>query len=286
MTEFYTQGITDDMLEPQKVIGMGSVRLVDWIGDDERVVYAARRSYQHGTKHTSMNRALIRRLVRLRHTSPLEHVRFTFEIECEMFTFGQWVRHRMGSFSVLSFRYSQAEGHRFYVPAELRRQDLVNKQGSGKSLDEQTAAPLLEDMMQHNLDAMALYNRLIDAGVCREQARMVLPQSVYTNFVWSVDLHNLMNFLRLRLDHHAQWEIRQYAGAILNLVRPIVPECMAAFEEYLMTCANLSTSGLNMVRRIVRTLPQDEAQKHLHAAFDNVSERQEFSKLLGFEEGQ
>ncbi len=202
--------------------GQGWVGLVDHMGSEVTIVNAARVSF--GKRREDMGERdtqLLRYLITHRHTSPLEHVVFTFLIHCPLYVRSQWHRHRSWSFNEISRRYTSVDIE-FYVPPAFRAQADDNRQASVPSdaLD-QTACRRLTTA--HHQTALDLYNRLLDMGVCREQARGVLPQNMFTTFWGTVDLHNLIGFLELRDTPHAQWEIREYAQAIKKLVRPAVP---------------------------------------------------------------
>ena len=153
--------------------------------------------------------------------SPLEHLVFTFSIHCPLFIRGQWHRHRTWSYNEISRRYTEIDLE-FYTPGKLRKQAETNRQASVDSPDFDDAA-YLEMIRKQNVDSLALYNKLLEGGVCREQARGVLPQNMMVTFWGTVDLNNLLHFLSLRDSDHAQWEIRQYAQAIKQLIKPIIP---------------------------------------------------------------
>lgn len=202
--------------------GQGWVGLVDHMGSEVTIVNAARVSF--GKQRDEMGERdaqLLRYLITHRHTSPLEHVVFTFLIHCPLFVRSQWHRHRSWSFNEISRRYTSVDIE-FYVPPVFRAQAEDNRQASilSDALDQDACRTLTT---AHHQASMELYNRLLDAGVCREQARGVLPQNQFTTFWGTVDLHNLIGFLELRDSPHAQWEIQEYARAIKQLIRPLVP---------------------------------------------------------------
>ena len=216
----------------KKVLDHGFVELVDHMPQenlDKAIVDGARVSYQTGTKTTRGDRGLIRYLVRNWHTSPLELVVFKFRIKAPIYIARQWLRHRTASVNEMSARYSIVD-EEYYEPEVMRGQSAVNHQGSEGVVDvgEEMSAAVSEQYKS----AFKLYQQLLDKGVCREQARGVLPQSTYTSFVWKMDLHNLMHFLQLRMDHHAQKEIRDYGRAIFELIQPLVPLTMEAFMDF------------------------------------------------------
>jgi len=224
----------------KKVLDHGFVELVDHMPQenlDKAIVDGARVSYQTGTKTTRGDRGLIRYLVRNWHTSPLELVVFKFRIKAPLYIARQWLRHRTASVNEMSARYSIVD-EEYYEPEVLRGQSEVNHQGSEGVVELESE---LNELMSKNYKySFKIYQELLDKGVCREQARGVLPQSTYTSFVWKMDLHNLMHFLQLRMDHHAQKEIRDYATAIYELVQPLVPHSMEAFMDFRVNALQLT----------------------------------------------
>ena len=224
----------------KKVLDRGFVELVDHMpleNLDKAIVDGARVSYQTGTKTTRGDRGLIRYLVRNWHTSPLELVVFKFRIKAPLYIARQWLRHRTASVNEMSARYSIVD-EEYYEPDVLRGQSEINHQGSDGVVDIGDA--LSETLSQQYKNAFKVYEELLEKGVCREQARGVLPQSTYTSFVWKMDLHNLMHFLQLRMDHHAQKEIREYATAIYELIQPLVPLSMEAFLDFRVNAMQLT----------------------------------------------
>ena len=224
----------------KKVLDHGFVELIDYMPHedlDKAIVDGARVSYQTGTKTTRGDRGLIRYLVRNWHTSPLELVVFKFRIKAPIYIARQWLRHRTASVNEMSARYSIVD-EEYYEPEVLRGQSTVNHQGSDGIVD--IGDELNETLSEQYKSAFKLYGQLIEKGVCREQARGILPQSTYTSFVWKMDLHNLMHFLQLRMDHHAQKEIRDYANAIYDLIEPLVPLAMEAFKDFRVNAMHLT----------------------------------------------
>jgi thymidylate synthase (FAD) len=201
---------------------------LDWTGDKE-IVRNARVSYDNdGTDRTPQQDAkLINYLYANRHTSPFEAMVFTFEIKAPIFVVRQWHRHRTWSYNEVSARYAELP-EEFYVPQQLLEQGKGNKQMSGENEVDQADA-WKQAMIQHCEEAFVLYKTLLDKGVSRELARTVLPLSTYTRMFGTVDLHNLLGFISLRTHPHAQFEIRQYAAALVDLINPIVPETITAF---------------------------------------------------------
>jgi thymidylate synthase (FAD) len=212
-----------------RVLDHGFVRLVDHMPQhdlDASIVQAARVSYGDGTKSTRGDRGLIRYLLRHWHTTPFEMVEFKFHIKMPIYIARQHLRHRTASVNELSARYSVVPKE-YYDPTLFRGQSVVNHQGS-EGIVEVNGVETTQALEQ----AFGVYDQLLEQGVCREQARGVLPQSTYTEFYWKINLHNLMHYLQLRLDHHAQQEIREYAEVIYNLIEPLVPITMQAFLDF------------------------------------------------------
>ena len=210
--------------------GQGWVGLIDHLGSETTIVNAARVSF--GKLKTEMDKrdiGLLEYLIDNRHTSPLEHIVFTFSIHCPLFVRGQWHRHRTWSYNEISRRYTEIDME-FYTPQQLRRQAESNRQASVADPDFDSSA-LVAEIDAHNKHCMALYEKLLQSGVCREQARSVLPQNMMVTFWGTVDLSNLLHFLELRDSEHAQVEIREYAQAIKKLIKPIVPHVAAYFEK-------------------------------------------------------
>lgn len=232
------------------VLDKGFVRLVDHMGDDSRIVQSARVSYGDGTKSVRQDKGLIDYLVRHRHTSPLEQVEFTFHIKLPLFVMGQLVRHRTASLNQMSARYSVMKDE-FYIPSEIRSQDELNKQGSnvGGIEEEEVVRSLF---IANAEDAYTTYETLLGKGVAREMARMVLPQNLYTEVYWNQDLHNLLHLLKLRMDPHAQWEIQQYANAMYELIKDIVPWTIESWERHTRDSVNFTKEELTIYRTIVR----------------------------------
>jgi len=211
----------------KNVLDKGFVRLVDHMPQvdlDTAIVQAARVSYGDGTTSTRGDRGLIRYLLRHWHTTPFEMVEFKFHIKMPIYIARQHLRHRTASVNELSARYSVVP-REYYEPGTFRGQAVVNRQGSEGVVD-------VKDRVELPERAFNVYDDLLEQGVCREQARGVLPQSTYTEFYWKINLHNLMHYLQLRLDEHAQKEIRDYAEAIYALVEPLVPITMEAFRDF------------------------------------------------------
>src|SRR5512141_1588779 len=230
------------LYEPLPVLDHGFVRVVDYMGDDGAIVQAARVSYGKGTKRVQEDRALIRYLMRHAHTTPFEMCEMKLHVRVPMDTWRQWIRHRTASVNEYSTRYSEAiDAAQRTAPDAWRLQTSANRQGSSGTLvladgERLTAS---EDELQRR--AREVYDARIAAGVAREQARKDLPLSTYTEAYWKIDLHNLLHFLELRMDLHAQQEIRAYAEVIgRELVKPLFPLVWEAFEDYQVQSLELS----------------------------------------------
>lgn len=215
---------------------------------DFAIVQAARVSYGVGTKHVSHDRGLIRYLARHRHSTPFEMVEFKFHCVMPIFIARQWIRHRTANVNEYSARYSIVPD-RFYRPEmeNVRRQSTANRQGGEETLDAATAAEFLAylDAVESQYDK---YTELLEKGLTREQARMGLPVSVYTEWYWKCDLHNILRFLSLRMDPHAQEEIRVYAEAMFALLEPIVPIAMEAWRDYELDSIRLTRLEVESLR--------------------------------------
>lgn len=221
----------------EKVLDHGFVRLVDHMPREDldlSIVQAARVSYGDGTKTSRGEKGLIRYLMRHWHTTPFEMVEFKFHIKMPIYIARQHMRHRTASINEMSARYSVVP-REYYVPDVLRGQATVNHQGS-----EGVSEANISDMKGQLEKSFEVYDALLEDGCCREQARGTLPQSTYTEFYWKINLHNLMHYLQLRMDAHAQQEIRAYADAIFRLVEPLVPLTMQAFKDFRVNAMYLS----------------------------------------------
>lgn len=235
------------------VLDKGFVRLVDYMGGDQRIVQSARVSYGAGTKTVSQDGALIDYLLRHQHTSPFEQVVLTFHLKMPIFVARQWVRHRTGRMNEVSGRYSLMKDE-FYVPAgdKIQPQSTDNKQGrSDEPFPPEKSAEIIASLESGQQSAFENYSKLIDCGLAREVARINLPLSLYTEFYWEMDLHNLFHFLKLRLDSHAQYEIRVYAQVILELCRRVAPMATASFENHQNAGVNFSGEEMDALRKVL-----------------------------------
>jgi thymidylate synthase (FAD) len=230
-----------------------SARLVDHMGNDSAIVQAARVSYGAGTKSVSDDRALIRYLMRHKHTTPFEMVEFKFHIKAPIFVARQWLRHRTASVNELSARYSLVPND-FFLPEELRKQSQSRGQGGEEPYGEGSDNLLRKQKASCDLAFLA-YEELIRKGVSRELARTHLPQGTFTEFYWKINLHNLFHFLALRIEDHAQKEIRDLAKQVYELIKPIVPFACEAFEDFRLGAVTLSRLEVEAIQRGERVIP-------------------------------
>jgi thymidylate synthase (FAD) len=268
----------EEMLyKPIKVLDHGFVRVVDYMGDDSAVVQAARVSYGRGTKKSLQDKGLINYLMRHRHTTPFEMCDIKFHIKLPIFIARQWIRHRTASVNEYSARYSLLSNE-FYLPDRdnLTPQSSTNKQGrSSEALPENIAlrvlATIKEDSLRCYKNYVAMMNQdeqgnIIDednVGITRELARINLTLNHYTEWYWKINLHNLLHFLALRADSHAQYEIRVYAEVMLDIVKAWVPFVYEAFIEHRKNGANISKTGLEIVRKMVKGEKVDQESSGL-----------------------
>lgn len=235
------------------VLNDGFVCLVDVMGDDSSVVQAARVSYGAGTKKVSDDRTLIRYLLRHRHTTPFEMAEVKFLVRVPMDCWRQWIRHRTANVNEYSTRYSVAiDSAQETTPELWRTQAEQNRQGSGAPLPADIGRAMTEAEHQLQEQARKVYADRLEAGVAREQARKDLPLCTYTEAYWKIDLHNLLHFLALRMDSHAQEEIRQYATTIgREIVQRLYPVVWEAFEDYRLGGAAFSRLELGVMQRLI-----------------------------------
>ena len=265
------------LYNPIKVLDHGFVRVVDYMGDDSAVVQAARVSYGRGTKKSLQDKGLINYLMRHRHTTPFEMCDIKFHIKLPIFGARQWIRHRTASVNEYSARYSILSNE-FYLPdrENLTPQSSTNKQGrSSEALPENIAlrvlATIKEDSLRCYKNYVAMMNQdeqgnIIDednVGITRELARINLTLNHYTEWYWKINLHNLLHFLALRADSHAQYEIRVYAEVMLDIVKAWVPFVYEAFIEHRKNGANISKTGLEIVRKMVKGEKVDQESSGL-----------------------
>lgn len=258
-----------------RVLDKGFVKLVEAMGDDSSIVQAARVSYGKGTKSLSEDEGLIRYLMRHQHTTPFEMVEFKFHCRMPIFVARQWIRHRTANVNEVSARYSEMPDW-FYEPdPELcTTQSAQNKQG-GTGTPVENAPAVAASFVKSQTAVYGEYEEYIEAGMRRELARINLPVSLYTEWYWKIDLHNLFHFLKLRLDPHAQYEIRVFGEAMAGLVKGIVPVAWKAFEDYSLNSMPFSGLELEVLKRI---LAGDQVD--LETSIANKRERAELAAKL------
>ena len=246
------------------VLDDGFVRVVDYMGDDAAVVQAARVSYGQGTKKVSDDRGLIRYLLRHRHTTPFEMCELKLHVRVPMDAWRQWIRHRTASVNETSTRYSIAiDAAQRTAPDQWRRQAQSNRQGSEGVLDHGTGTELTRQETEFQDHAREIYSERIERGVAREQARKDLPLGTYTEAYWKIDLHNLLHFLALRMDHHAQLEIRNYATVIgEEIAARWVPLTWEAFQDYRFGALSLT----RLERMVIAAVGRGDRQAALAVA--------------------
>jgi thymidylate synthase (FAD) len=246
------------------VLDHGFIRVIDYMGDDAAIVQAARVSYGKGTKRTRDDAGLINYLMRNAHTSPFEMCELKVHVKLPIFIARQWIRHRTASVNEYSARYSVLDTE-FYVPApeQLAAQSAANRQGRDEVLGPEEAQAVLGLLRADAQQAFDHYHEMLNrddddnelvpgrSGLARELARMNLPLSAYTQWYWKVNLHNLLHFLRLRADAHAQWEIRAYAQVLMDIVEKWAPLTYHAFMTYSIGGAHLTDEGLAVVRKLI-----------------------------------
>ncbi len=269
-TKNTTKRATVDALEemlykPIPILDHGFIRVIDYMGDDSSIVQAARVSYGRGTKKSLQDKGLINYLMRHRHTTPFEMCDIKFHIKLPIFIARQWIRHRTASVNEYSARYSILNNE-FYVPEKvnLSAQSTVNKQGrSDTDLPDDVANKVLSiikedsekcyehyvEMMNEDAEGNIINENTV--GITRELARMNLTLNHYTEWYWKINLHNLLHFLALRVDSHAQYEIRVYAQAMLDVVKAWVPYAFEAFAEHSMNGTNISKKGMDAIRLMI-----------------------------------
>ena len=274
------------LYEPMPVLDHGFVRVIDYMGDDGAVVQAARVSYGRGTRRVSEDRGLINYLMRHRHTTPFEMCEIKYHVKLPIFVARQWIRHRTANVNEYSARYSILDNE-FYIPApeHLAAQATTNRQGRGDLVEGEAARRVLHLLREDAERAYAGYVEMLNEdeagapsspswpGLARELARMNLSLNFYTQWYWKTDLHNLMHFLSLRADAHAQYEIRAYAEVMLGTMQRWVPLSHDAFLEYRLNAALISASGLSVIRRMLAREGVDQGSSGLSA--------REWRELLG-----
>lgn len=272
-----------DLAEPIKVGTAGFVRYVDHMGSDDSVVQAARVSYGAGTTKVSDDVTLIRYLMRHRHTTPFEMCEIKLHIKVPMHVWRQWIRHRTASVNEYSTRYSEALDDTELTAANgWRLQSTTNKQGSSASTLPDELGEAFSKREGDTIAAMqAEYKLRLASGIAREQARKDLPLSTYTEAYWKCDLHNTLHFLSLRLDKHAQLEIRQFAQAVAAIVKQLFPVSWGAFKSYRLNARTLSQEMIDLLRVVLRDEAIEQQLKTLAPEYISTGrERQEFFDIL------
>ncbi len=264
------------LFQPLPVLDHGFIRVIDYMGDDGAIVQAARVSYGRGTRRVSEDAGLIRYLMRHRHSTPFEMCEIKYHVKLPIFVARQWIRHRTANVNEYSARYSILD-REFYLPApeHLAAQSAANRQGRGAALDATEAARVM-DLLR--TDATRSYDHYLEMlnedaagaprdpgrqGLARELARMNLTLNAYTQWYWKTDLHNLLHFLSLRADPHAQYEIRAYAEAMLGTVQAWVPAAYQAFLDYRLGAVTLSAGMRAALRRMLAGEAVDQASSGL-----------------------
>lgn len=259
-----SEGLEEILYDALPVLDHGFVRVVDYMGNDNSIVQAARVSYGKGTKHTSQDRGLIHYLLRHLHTTPFEMCEIKFHIKLPIFIARQWIRHRTANVNEYSARYSILDKE-FYIPSpeNIAAQSEINNQGRGKTLSPEQAQEVIALLKEDAERCYNTYDKLMNIeesanhdpdkdGLARELARMNLNLNYYTQWYWKIDLHNLMHFLALRVDSHAQYEIRAYAEVMLDILKRWVPISAEAFDQYRRGGARLSQNGIETVQRMLK----------------------------------
>lgn len=269
------------------VLNDGFVCLVDWMGCDSAIAQAARVSYGAGTRAISTDASLLRYLMRHRHTTPFEMAEVKLLVRVPMDTWRQWIRHRTASVNEYSTRYSVAIDAAYKTePDSWRIQTASNRQGSDGFLAIEQGEVLSEEERRFHQSARALYQKRIDAGIAREQARKDLPLSTYTEAYWKCDLHNIFHFLSLRMEPHAQWEIVQYATIIgEQIIRALFPVSYEAFLDYNLHSLHLTALDQGVIQRLSGHLPASEedflrAQDERWQGLERCRERDECREKL------
>lgn len=236
------------------VLDHGFIYVVDYMGNDAAIIQAARVSYGQGTRNVREDQGLLHYLMRHRHTTPFEMCEIKFHVKLPIFVARQWIRHRTANVNEYSARYSVL-AKEFYIPNQdqIAVQSTTNKQGRSEALEAARASIVQEKLTQASEAGYSVYDLLLtpEVDLARELARMSLTLNYYTEWYWKVDLHNLFHFLQLRVDPHAQYEIRVYADAILKMVQAWVPMAHAGFVEHRLNAVTFSATGMEFLRRVI-----------------------------------
>lgn len=274
--------------KPIRCLDHGFVYLVDYMGDDSSIVQAARVSYGKGTKTVNEDRGLIRYLRRHHHTTPFEMVEFKFHAKMPIFVARQWIRHRTANVNEYSGRYSEMLNE-FYLPEAgvLRTQSANNRQGRSEELSPEHQKLVLGMLKEEYERSFSSYKRFLepDINLTRELSRIGLSVANYTQWYWKIDLHNLMHFLRLRMDPHAQYEIRVFADAMARIIRDAVPQAYEAFEDYVQNGIQLSGPEKELLQKHRFPMKEKTARDIVFARLQNKRETEECIekfKMLNF----
>ena len=242
--------MTQVLEEAIKCLDKGFVRLVDSMGGDDAIVQAARVSYGQGTSKVSQDRGLIRYLMRHRHTTPFEMVEFKFHCKMPIFVARQWVRHRTANINEYSLRYSEARDEFYFPdPEHIQFQSALNKQGRSGEVPLELKQKVLDYFKEISERSFTMYQELNEAGIARELARSLLPVNIYTEWYWKNDLHNLLHFIGLRSDSHAQYEIRVYSDAMAEFVKAVAPFAWEAYQDYVVHGMRFSRIEQNLLEK-------------------------------------
>ncbi len=251
-----SEGMEERLFIAHEVLDHGFIRVVDYMGNDSSIVQAARVSYGEGTRKSRDDKSLINYLIRHWHSTPFEMCELKLHIKLPVFVARQWIRHRTANVNEYSARYSILDKE-FYIPEKvnLASQSSSNNQGRGEPLEDQEATKVINTLKTDSNRCYENYQDMLSnekqKGLARELARMNLPMNIYTQWYWKTDLHNLFNFLRLRYDKHAQFEIRAYAEIICHITKAWVPLAYEAFEEYQLNNEQFSASALSCLKRLL-----------------------------------
>lgn len=268
----------DEILDKSyPVLDKGFVCLVDYLGSDSRIAEAARVSYNSG-KTIRDDEHLIDYLLRNEHTSPFEQVVLLFHIKMPIFIARQWVRHRTARMNEISARYSMMK-EEFYIPLEedIKGQNTKNKQSSSKTLPKEITSEVVSSLKEGQEASYKTYTSFLEQGVAREMARINLPLSLYTEVYWQMDLHNLFNFLTLRLSNHAQKEIREYALVLFSICKIVAPIATKAFERHKLKTKTLSE---NEVHTIIRVIEKNREHFSNKEEIDILEKLKEYTSIL------
>ena len=258
-----------------KCLDKGFVRLVDSMGGDDAIVQAARVSYGQGTSKVSQDRGLIRYLMRHRHTTPFEMVEFKFHCKMPIFVARQWVRHRTANINEYSLRYSEARDEFYFPdPEHIQFQSALNKQGRSGEVPLELKQKVLDYFKEISERSFTMYQELNEAGIARELARSLLPVNIYTEWYWKNDLHNLLHFIGLRSDSHAQYEIRVYSDAMAEFVKAVAPFAWEAYQDYVVHGMRFSRIEQNLLEkqlppRVVDDILEDVAYQITATLYKN-----------------